>query len=275
MAGDARTDNFMLSVATVMVGPQNKLYQLNPAEHSLGLVKNFTVESTKDRTDLTQGRQGDLVFSMTTSSETRISCEVYEYTPQNLAYALSLDGSSLTAVTGDTRTLTAPSTFATGIHTLNVGTAVGTYQALAVGQYVTLRNPATENILFGKLTEVSNLASGTVKVDIGDNSTPLPAGTVLSRVHVMSIGSTADDANFAAKITGQLANGVWVTLLFPKVRISSGLNMAFQTDNYGNMPFEMRPLKVLQSDPFYNDFAALGNTQGKLLMDTVKSPVVG
>lgn len=274
MAGDARTDNFMLSTATVMIGPQADLYKLTPETHSLGLVKNFTIDSKKDRTDLTQGRQGDLVFSMTTSSETNISCEVYEYTAQNLAYALSLDGSSYAEVTGSTRALVAASTYAAGIHTLNVGTAPGTYQALAVGNYVTLRNPANENILFGKLTEVSNLASGTIKVDVGNFDTPLPIGTVVSRVHVMNIGSTADDANFAAKVIGQLANGTWVTLLFPKVRISSGLNMAFQTDNYGNMPFEMRPLKVLQTDPFYNDFANLGKTQGKLLLDTAKSAVV-
>lgn len=271
MAGEARTDNFMLSTATVMIGKQEDLHKLNPVEHSLGLVKNFNIESTKERTDLTQGRQGDLVFSMTTNSTTRISCEVYEYTIQNLAYALSLDGSQFSEVAGSPRVLQAPSSVATGIHTLNVGTAPGTYQALAVNDRVIARDPATENIVLGKVTEVTNLGSGTMKADFGGLATVLPVGTVISRVHILNVGSTAQDRNFAAKVIGQLANGRWITLLFPKVRISSGLNMAFQTDNYGNMPFEMMPLKVLQSDPFFAEF---GNRAGDILMDTVKGAVV-
>ena len=80
MAGEAKTTNFMLGTATVMIGKPEELYDLNPEQHSVGLVKNFTIESQKESTDLPQGRTNEIAFSITTGSTTRGTFEMYEYT---------------------------------------------------------------------------------------------------------------------------------------------------------------------------------------------------
>ena len=46
MAGEAKTDSFMLGAATVMIGAMADLYDLNPTDHSIGLVKNFSTLGT-------------------------------------------------------------------------------------------------------------------------------------------------------------------------------------------------------------------------------------
>lgn len=93
MAGEARTTNFMLGTAEVMIGPRDKLFELTPELNSVGLVKNFVCEATKEQVELGQGIQNTLVHIRSTGSTARASCEVYEFTSKNLAYALSLDGS--------------------------------------------------------------------------------------------------------------------------------------------------------------------------------------
>lgn len=276
MAADAKTTNFMLGVAEVMIGKMSELYDLNPATHGIGLVKNFTVEATKDRTELTQGRTNDLVFSMTTSANTRCNMEVYEYTVKNMAYALGLEGGSLTEATGDALTVGSSSSFSAGSVTLSLVDATN-QQNPSVGDYVSIRNPSTENIILGKVSAVSGISAGTtstasITIDIADtnSSQTIASGSLISIVNVLDIGSTDVDNDFAAKVSGQLANGKWVTLLFPKIRITSGLSLAFSTDNFGNIPFEFSPLKASASDPYYAEFKG---TAAKLVLDSVTAPL--
>jgi hypothetical protein len=276
MAADAKTTNFMLGVAEVMLGNVNELYDLNPVTHGIGLVKNFTCEATKDRTDLTQGRTNDIVFSMTTSSTTKCNMEVYEYSVSNMAYALGLQGGAVTVASGDALTTTGSVAFSSGSVSLSFADGTG-LQTPIVGDYVSLRNPNSENILMGKVSAVTGITAGTAStatmtVDIADlNSTQtIAAGTLVSVVNVLDIGSTDVDYDLSAKVSGQLANGTWVTFLFPKVRITSGLSIAFTTDNFGNIPFEFTPLKASASDPYYAEFKGVA---AKILVDSIKAPL--
>jgi hypothetical protein len=90
MAGEAKTNNFMLGTATVMLGPMDDVFDLTPANHSIGLVKNFQLQSQPTFADLTQGIKNTQVYSVHTGNDVRASMEVYEFTAQNLSYALGL-----------------------------------------------------------------------------------------------------------------------------------------------------------------------------------------
>jgi hypothetical protein len=92
MAGTARTDDFMLGAATVMIGPMADLMDLMPEKHSIGMVKNFKIAGDPQYTSLTQGVKSTLVASVLTSNIVTASMEVYEYTIANLNYALGLNG---------------------------------------------------------------------------------------------------------------------------------------------------------------------------------------
>lgn len=92
MSGDALTQAFMLGTATVMLGPQADVFDLQPSVHSIGLVKNYKMSAEPAYTKLTQGVKNTTVMSVLTSNVVRASMEVYEYTIKNLGYGLGLDG---------------------------------------------------------------------------------------------------------------------------------------------------------------------------------------
>lgn len=268
MAGEARTTNFMLGTAEVMIGPRALMHELNPTEHSLGLVKNFNAEASKENTDLGQGVQNVTVFTRTTGVTARASCEVYEYTAKNLAYALSLEGSTFAPITGTVRKLTAPSVNnADKTHNLTVDAPVDA-QVLTIGSYVTLREPSNNNITLAKVQQVT--PSLIVEVDAG--SKVFAANTEVQACHVLAVGSSVEAEEFSAKIVGQLADGTWVTLLYPRVRITSGLSMAFQTDNYGNMPFEFTPMRLVAGDKFFDE---MNGRLANLVLNGAKSAISG
>lgn len=266
MAGEARTTNFMLGTAEVMIGPRSMMHELNPEQHSLGLVKNFNAEANKENTDLGQGVQNVTIFTRTTGITSRASCEVYEYTPKNIAYALSLEGSTFQAIEGTPYLLTAASTNgADKTHTLVHNVAVDG-QPLTVGAFVTLREPNNNNITLAKITQVTPALI--VEVDVGTKIFPI--GTEMQVAHVLAMGSSAESEEFAAKVTGQLADGTWVTMLFPRIRITSGFTMAFSTDNYGNMPFEFTPMRLVPGDKYY---AEMQGRLANMVMNGAKSAI--
>lgn len=267
MAGEARSTNFMLGVAEVMIGPRDKLHELNPAEHSLGLVKNFNATSQREKTSLTQGVQNAIIFERTTGITSSASCEVYEYTPKNLAYALSLEGSGFQTVTGMARTMTAIGVNnSDNTHTLTTDTPA-TPQTLTVGGFVTIREPNDNNITLAKVQQVTPTLI--VKVDVGTKV--FASGSVIQACHVLDIGKSGESSEYAAKVVGQLSDGTWMTLLYPRISITSGLSMAFQTDNYGNMPFEFTPMQLIPGDKYYSEFSG---RLAKLAMDATKSAIV-
>lgn len=276
MAGEARSDNFMLGTATVMMGRPEELYNLNPADHSVGLVKNFSLQNQTEKATLNQGVTNDEVFAVTVGSPVNGSFEMYEFTDQNLAYALSLDGSGISPTPGEAHETTGSVSFSGGTVTLSLVDGVG--QDIQEQMYVSLRSPSTDNIIVGRVIATTGLSSGTatsatVNVTIPDaiTSASIPAGTKVSVVTVLDLGSTDANEEYSMKVTGQLANGKWVTLLQPKIRVSSGLSMAFSTDNFNNMPFEFTPMKLLPNDDFYAEFKG---RKGKLFLDSVKAPLV-
>lgn len=251
MAGEAQTSAFMLGAATVMIGTPDKLFDLNPEDHSIGLVKNFRVTSEPSYTELTQGVKNQVVYSVMTGNTVRASMEAYEYTGRNMAYSLGLEGSAIAAQTVETD-LSAPA--AATDTSLTVTDETG----FSVGDYVMIQDGAEDKVYVRKLTAVAlttlTFAQALPKA--------LPAGTKVSLSNAINIGSKDEQPFLAAKIVGTLADGSENVILCPKIRITNGFSLGFTTEGFDNLPFEFSFYDQITTDPFYAEFAG---AQAKLL----------
>ena len=246
MAGEALTTSFMLGTATVMLGSQSLLRDLEPSLHSIGLTKGVTFNAEPTYTDLTQGVKNSLVFSVLTQNTVTASMEVYEYTAKNLTYALGLDASSTVTFTetGTTKLVTAADS---DTITLETGEG-GDY---SVGDWIMLQQGIDDHILIRK---VKTIVSDVLTLD-KSVPTMLPIGVNVKKVNAIGVGSKVEQPFLGCKIVGTLADGSEMTMLLPKVRITNGFNVTFQTDDYANMPFELAVFDLVVADPNYAMFA--------------------
>lgn len=255
MAGEAKSQQFMLGTATVMIGPQSELFNLNPDEHSIGLVKNFSISGQPSYTELTQGVKNSVVFSVMTGNPVTATMEVYEHTSKNLAYGLGLDGSTLDPITQSTTTNADVPANVAGSSSIPVGDVAN----FAIGDWVQAAVPgANDKLLIARLKEVDAAGKTLTISDDHKFDYELPAGTIVKKVNVVGIGSRSDQPFLAAKIVGDLADGTPVALLIPKVRITGGFTLAFKTDSFGNLPFKFQPYDLVSTDPFYDTFLPFG-----------------
>lgn len=244
MAGFAKTDNFLLSTATVMIGLPAELNDLNPDDHAIGLVKNFTFTSDPAYTELTQGAKGSIVFSTLTSNPVKATMEAYEYTAPNLLYSLGLDGSQASAPATPT-TLTASVSASPAVNSIHVTSATG----MSIGKYVLIEVDAIDDFIVRKITGVASLV-----ITLDHDLPAIPNGAKVTVVNAIDVGSKDEQPFFSAKIAGKLANGEDVVVLLPKIRITKGFNLAFVTNDYGNLPFEFTIYDLVTTDPFYADY---------------------
>jgi hypothetical protein len=269
MAGEARTSAFMLGSATVMIGPQAALWDLNVDEHSIGLVKNFSISTEPTYAELTQGAKANIVYSVLTANPVRAQMEVFEYTSKNLSYGLGLDGSALVPISAEYL-------LSTGI-TGNTGTPVSTATFVAteskvaefpIGKWVSIQDPVQpDKIHYAKLSATTTVTGSapTITHTLTFTGFGLKTGNnfgVGSRVQAVSrvdVGSNADQPFLAAKIVGILPEkNESVALLIPKMRITRGFTLAFTTENFGNLPFQFQPYDLVATDPFYAEFRDRG-----------------
>lgn len=243
MPGLAKTNEFMLGTATVMIGTQADLFDLNPTEHSIGLVKNFSLSSDPSYTELSQGVKNTLVYSVLTQNSVRASMETYEYTAQNIAYGLGLSGTytkNTVASTVDTQVTTGS----------DVDVATGDGSNFAVGDVVMIKVDSEDDFVIRKVTAIS---TDTLTVNAAFSQT-IPAGSVVEVVNVMGAGSKTEQPFYSAKVAGKLANDEPVVILIPKLRIVQGFNLSFSSDDYANMPFEFTLYDQVSTDTHYSYF---------------------
>lgn len=251
MAGEAKTDNFMLGTATLCVGPMAQLMALGVRE-SVGLAKNILLRSEVTSADLTQGVRNSLVYTMMTGNTLTLTGEVYEYSAKNLAYSASLDGSVLEEFVAAATTVktiyaapVAPALL--GAPTLELTSPTG----LAEGDSILVQAGAKDQVFARKIVSI---ASDVATLDYG-LPVAVAVGAKVTKVAVTALGSQDEPPFLAAKLIGELANGKPVHILIPKIKIVSGVNLSFQTGDYQNMPWELKVFDQLPSDPFYEDFA--------------------
>ncbi len=248
MAGEAITNKFMLGTASIMIGAQADLFALGVAQ-SIGLAKNVSLKTTPGFTELTQGVKNSLVASVQTKNDMMVDAEMFEYTAKNLTYAVSLDGSEVvpsTVFTTTTASVAAAAVPLSGTVVIPVVSATG----ITPGKYIAIRVGLNDQIFVRKVESVASL---NVTVNLGVPVT-IANGARIEVVNMVPLGSTQDNPYLSAKIVGQLADNSWITILLPKVRVTSGLSMAFKTDNYDNIPLQLTVYDLTQSDANYAYF---------------------
>jgi len=258
MAGEAKTNAFMLGTATVMLGDRVDLFDFTPANHSIGLVKNFNLTVDQSYTDLGQGLTNQTVFSVKTGSKIMATMEAYEYTGKNLTYALGMEGFNAgDAITASSSIIGTPTPTTTGF------TMSAALVGLAVGDYIKIQTGNNDQVLVRKVATITSAALTFVD--------PLPAipaeGATVSKMNVIPLGSSTacEDTFVAAKIVGTLADCSEVVLLLPKVKVTKGFNMAFNSNDFQNLPLELTVYDLLADDAHYAAFAEFGNASAMLL----------
>jgi hypothetical protein len=172
--------------------------------------------------------------------------EAYEYTAKNLAYALGVEGADLVIENTVTTTLSvAVDGGSPGSDDFTVVSATG----ITVGKFVMLKADNEDDFIVRRVTNVAGMVI-TVDRPLPD----LPSGTVVKVVNKIDIGSKDDQPFYAAKIAGKLANGDEIVILIPKMRIVRGFNLAFTTDDFGNLPIEFTVYDLVSTDIFYTAF---------------------
>lgn len=256
MAGSAKTKNFLLSTATVMIGKPEDVHKLNPVEHSLGLVKNFNMTADPTYVELTQGVKNSVVMSVKNGDGLKCAMEIYEYTVRNLGYAAGLDASGVEFDQSNEIWL-ASAAYASAGKTITVSTDITT--KLKAGDYVFLQNGQDDKVHIAKVASAA-FATAVTTITIAAGYEPaasvvFPIGTRIGKVKRIDVGATDVQPEFAAKIVGLLPkDNAPFTIILPKVKITKGLGVAFQTDNFGNLPFELTPYSGVETDPMYSEF---------------------
>lgn len=265
------TNQFNIGVSTVMIGPMKDVKNLTPEEHSIGLIKNFSLTSEVNEVTLTQGLRNTQVDSQVTGVTTRLSMEVYEYTAKNLAYAAQLSGENFTlAGNYALKTAITGGDSATSVVLKNVPSA--SQSDLAAGDTIALQVTGEKDYDKVYLATVASASwesdsqeddsIGTLTITL---TSAIPSGwnfAVDDRVffvNMIPVGSDEPQPYYGVKIVGILPNGNEpVTIICPKAKVSAGFNIGFTTDNYGNMPFEFTPYDLTKQDyvdnPELNDF---------------------
>ena len=262
MAGENITNQFNIGTATVMIGPMDKVFDLTPEEHSIGLVKNFTVTSQKTYTELTAGTQSVVVDAQVTGNEITTSMEVYEYTASNLAYGLGLDGSEY--VTGEKFKLGAEVTGGVSATTITIAATEDISSSFAAGQLVEIQNSTDNRYDAVLVREVASAtySEGTLTVTLTEaipTGWTFKEGDMVYTINFIPVASGEAQPFLGAKVVGILPNGNEpVTIIFPKIRITNGFSVGFQADTYSNLPFEFKPYALTTDDPLYATYKNKG-----------------
>lgn len=255
------TNQFNIGISTVMVGPMKDVLNLTPEEHSIGLIKNFSLTSETNEVTLTQGLRNTQVDSQVTGVTSKMSMEVYEYTAKNLAYAAQLAGENFT-LTGSygLKTAITGGVSATSVVLKNVPNA---HQAdLSAGDTIAIQATGTKDydkVFLGRVSSASWEADdqnddsvGTLTITL---ASAIPSGWSFEVddkvffVNLIPVGSDEPQPYYGVKIVGILPNGNEpVTIICPKAKVTAGFNLGFTTDNYGNMPFEFTPYDLTKED---------------------------
>lgn len=255
MAGEAKTTQMLLSTATLMIGPTASVYALNPATHGVGLVKNVQVQTDMGYIDLTQGINNQLVMSVQNKLDTKITAEVYEYTAANLAYAGGLDGSTKTTLSTAYILGTAITTGGTSV----VLSAAPSGGDVVAGSVIVIQDTANpDRVHVGRVASISTATITLTAATAMPSGTAFPiATTTVMTVNEIQMGPRVSQPTFGCKLVGLLpSTGKPITLIFPKVKIQKGMNVAFETNNFTNLPFELVPYTLTATDPLYADFGS-------------------
>jgi len=264
MAGEARSIDFLVGTATIMLGLPADLRDFRPETHSIGLVKNVKLMAEATYIELTQGLRNSVVHSVKTGEPVRASAEVYEFNAKNWEYALGFSGYNvgiastnvgsavITAVENLTPTggILAPAS-STGYTNFTLTNTTN----FGVGDYVLVQVGINDEVVPRRI--VANAVGapvGSLTFDAPIKNLVIGNGVTVNKCLVVSIGRKSEQPFLAAKIVGNMADGREIAIEIPKLRITKGFDVTFQTSDYANMPFEMTIYDQIPSDVQYARF---------------------
>lgn len=255
--GLAKNNRFMLSTASLLLGAQADVFNLTQAANSVGLVKNLVLTSNPTFTELSQGVKNTMVMSVMTGNEVTAQGELYEFTAQNLAYLAQLNGATFDTATNIETTIPLAGTGSPGSPATVI--AVTSATGFAVGDWILIQNPNVDDDTIAR--KITAIATNNITVSPAITRTTA-ANSVVRRVNLIAVGTKTDAPMFSAVVHGQLASGEEVSYVLPRVRITSGLNLAFQSSDFGNMPIEIKAYDLTPTDTGYTE---LGPVSGAIL----------
>lgn len=252
MAANAKTNQFMIGDATIMVGAMADVFNLMPDKHGLGLTKNLAVRLETGNVELTQGISQTPVFSVQNQFSASGSFEVYEYTARNMAYGLGLNatGSAYDALTNSGPFLLDTAVVAAAT---SIPLATGAGADWQVGDWVIMQQ--SEDYVF--TAKVTAKTTDTLTID---KATPAGLTWAVDTTRVFrgrSVGAVGGENNYlslkAVVITPNDKRPVPV--LFPKIRITRGFDLSLGSSDFSNLPFEFQPYPLTPEDALYSSFA--------------------
>ncbi len=258
MPGVAVSNEFLLSSATVMVGPMADLFKLNVATHSLGLCKNVSFKTEFGQVQLGQGIMNTPVATVKNSAKATVTAEIFEYTGTNIAYGLGLDGTQIvTSVAACALATTITGVDATPVTTVVLTSATDNHTSFPQGAWIMIQDRTGEydSCHVAQLASASTYGTGQTTLTL-TAATGIKTGEVFNAVtssvylmSKMSVGSQQATPYLSMKIVGLLPNGQKaLPIYFPKVQVVKGAELVFDTSNFGKMPYEFQPLVLTTSE---------------------------
>ena len=244
MAGEAQSINFAVGTATIMLGAPADLRNFTPATHSIGLVKDVKIMAEASYIKLTHGVRNSVVHSIKTGEPVSMGASIYEYNAKNWTYALGFAGYDVALTAASTNVTTAVAANPAGEDTVDVASAA----SFNVGDYVMLQ-VGTDDRVYPR--RVSAKTTNTLTFDADFVDIAIPLGATVRKCSIVPIGRKSEQPFLAAKIVGSMADNVEVCIEIPKLRVTKGFDLTFQTSDYANMPFEFDVYDLVPADTQY------------------------
>lgn len=244
MAGEAQSINFAVGTATIMLGAPADLRNFTPATHSIGLVKDVKIMAEASYIKLTQGARNSVVHSIKTGEPVSMGAAIYEYNAKNWTYALGFAGYDVALTAASTTVTTA---LPTGGATVEVANVAG----FNIGDYVMLQVGNDDQVYPRRISNKTAGSPSTLVFDAPLNNIAIPLGATVRKCSIVPIGRKSEQPFLAAKIVGSMADNVEVCIEIPKLRVTKGFDLTFQTSDYANMPFEFDVYDLVPTDPEY------------------------
>lgn len=251
---------FMLSSATLMMAKFGDIpvFDLTPADHSVGLSEEIAVNLDASNIDLTAGITQAIVDTKRTNVQAQITGSVKEYSAENLLRAQGLGSGAVTAQRGKLSAVAAAAAVSLTVVSDAIPgettSALDDADILPAGTTILIQDPNTPELVFpAVLSAASSFAAGAHTLPIANTAIPagmsFPVDSKVWIVTAMSVGSMDQTDLFSVKIVGTLANfNRPVVAVFPKVQVIKGFNLTFSEKEYGMMPWEMRPMLLAASE---------------------------
>lgn len=253
---DVKDPKFVIGNATVMLAPYNAdVFALTPTAHSIGMVKAVTITQEADQIMLRNGVAQNTVDTQKSNVSMTTTFEGYEFSAQNLIYALGLQGTSVKRLRGSLTLAVASGGTSLSINSNPVPgdptSLIDATSDLPIGATLLLQKAGEpDNVYPCKLTAATT-GTGPYVATIA----ALPAGIsfavgdIVWVVNEINAGSTEQDQYFCVKIVGKFsANDEPIVVVMPKVKVAKGFNLSFSETDYSNLPFELTPLVMTKSE---------------------------